>query len=62
MTQNTDHERPKNGLKTIIFKSYPGQHNLQISTPLNISGTIINANFKNMKLHLVELMNCGIDW
>jgi hypothetical protein len=61
MTQNTYHERHNNGLKTIIFKSYPGQHSFQTSTLLNISGTILNANFANMELHPIEFMNYGID-
>src|SRR5882757_4768328 len=62
MIQNTHPGRQNSGLKTIIFKYYPGQHNLLTLIPLNISGNMSNDNFVAMKLHPKECMNCGRGW
>ena len=60
--QNTHPGRQHNGLKTIIFKYYPGQHNLLTLIPSSISGNMSNNNFVAMKLHPKEHTNCGTGW
>ena len=44
----------------ILVIHWPAQS--LISIPLNISGSISNANFRNMKFHPKEFMSCGREW
>src|ERR1700752_5243291 len=51
MTQNIPARRPKNGSKTVKWRSWSGQHNLQTLIPLNTYGNISSRGFVPMKIH-----------
>src|ERR1700691_4544924 len=62
MTQNTLLDGPQLGSLTMISLLFTGLLNSHTSIPLNTSGIMSTANFKNIKYRLKECMNCGIEW